>query len=93
MAMMKKLEFNERWILTFSLLIFLLTVGAEAVFIWLLLRQKSEAQSAADALRLKEQATKELGTPQARSLREPLPSVTEHTTRSFEPVYREQKSK
>ena len=30
---------------------------------------------------------------QARALTEPVPSVTEHTTRAFEPIYTERKSK
>jgi hypothetical protein len=41
----------------------------------------------------KEQDTKELYQAQARVLAEPMPSVTEHTTRTFEPISSERKSK
>jgi hypothetical protein len=40
----------------------------------------------------KEAATKELDAAQARALPEPVPSVTEHTTRSFEPIYSKRKA-
>jgi FtsZ-interacting cell division protein ZipA len=94
MAMMKKLAFDERWILAFSLLIFVLTMAVEGVLIQLLWRQKSEAKETSDsARRLKEQATKELDAAEARSLPEPLQSVTEHTTRTLEPLYSKRKSK
>jgi len=36
---------------------------------------------------LKEQTTNELKAAPARVLSEPVPSVTEHTTRAFEPIY------
>ena len=42
---------------------------------------------------LKGQATRELDAAQARVLPEPVPSVTEHTTRAFEPIYNERTSK
>jgi hypothetical protein len=42
---------------------------------------------------MNEQVTKELDAAQPRALPEPVPSVTEHTTRTFEPLYSERKSK
>ena len=48
---------------------------------------------AGDTGRLKEQMIKELGEAQGRVLPEPVPSITEHTTRAFEPIYSERKSK
>ncbi len=80
-------------ILAFSLLPFLMIVFLEVVFIRLLLRGKRGTEGAGDAVPLKGHATKELDAAQARALPEPLPSVTEHTTRTFEPIYKEQKSK
>ena len=63
----------------------------EGVFIWQLLGRKRGNEEAADTV-LKEQTTKELREAQARALPEPMPSVTEHTTRAFEPIYSERKS-
>ena len=65
----------------------------EGVFIWQLLRRKRGAEETSDTALSKEQATKELDAAQARILPEARPSVTEHTTRLFEPIYSERKSK
>jgi hypothetical protein len=65
----------------------------EGAFIRQLSRRKRGAEETGDTALSKEQATKELDVAQARVLPEPMPSVTEHTTRSFEPIYRERKSK
>ena len=72
---------------------FLLMFVVEGVLIGLLLKGRRGAKKAGDAERLKEQPTKELGEAQARALPEPVPSVTEHTTRAFAPIYTERKSK
>jgi hypothetical protein len=69
-----------------------LMLVVESVLIRLLLKGKREAKVSADTGRLKEQMTRELGEAQARVLSEPVPSVTEHTTRAFEPIYSERKS-
>lgn len=72
---------------------FLLMFVVEGVLIGLLLKGRKAAGRADDAGRPKEQTTRELGDAQARALPEPVPSVTEHTTRTFEPVYSERRSK
>lgn len=97
MAVMKnELHFANGLILLLSLLSFVLLLGAESIFIWLLLSSHRRAQSrereADDRTQLKATATKELGAPQERLLNEPAVSVTEHTTRTLEPVYRERKT-
>lgn len=93
MAMMKQLlNFSEKLIVAFSLICFLLMFVIEGVLIWMLLSHKREAQAAGEAAQLKEQATKELGPASARAFAEPVASVTEHTTRTFEPLYRERKA-
>ena len=74
---------------TFSLLLMLVVEG---VLIRLLLKGKGAAKGAAGTGRLREHTTKELGEAQARMLPEPMPSVTEHTTRTLEPVYSERQS-
>jgi len=97
MAVMKnELHFANGLILLFSLLTFILLLGAESVFIWLLLNSQRRARSgendADEITQLKETTTRELREPAERLLAEPAVSVTEHTTRTLEPVYRERKN-
>jgi hypothetical protein len=80
-------------ILAFTLLSFLIMLSLEGVFIRLLLRRKRGAEEAGDTVLLKGQATRELDAAQARVLAEPMPSVTEHTTRAFDPIYSARRSK
>lgn len=80
-------------ILAFTVLSFLIMLSLEGLFIRLLLRHKRGTEEAGGTVLLKGQATRELDAAQARSLPEPLPSVTEGTTRTFEPVYKERISK
>ena len=94
MAMMKELlNFGQELILAFGLLSFALMIGVETVFIYLLLSRRRETRAVGDGERPHGQQTKELDAAQARSLPEPVPSVTEQTTRAFEPVYSKRKSK
>jgi hypothetical protein len=87
------LALNAGQILAFTMLSFLIMVFLEGVFIRLLLRRKRGSEAAGNTVLSKGQATKELDAAQARALPEPVPSVTEHTTRAFEPIHRERKSK
>ena len=80
-------------ILAFALLSFLVMLSLEGVFIRLLLRRARGAEEAGKNVPLKGQATRELDVAQARVLPEPRPSVTEHTTRAFDPIYSERTSK
>jgi hypothetical protein len=80
-------------LLAVTIFSFVLMLVVEGVLIGLLLKGRRGAKEAGDTERLKEQTTKELGEAQARVLPEPVPSVTEHTTRAFEPIYSERKSK
>ena len=94
MAVMRTLpDFDFGRIMAVTLLSFLIMIGLEAVFVWLLLRRRGGFKEADDSTPLKKQTTKELDAAQARALPEPLPSVTEHTTRTLDPVYSERKSK
>ena len=80
-------------ILFFTLLSFLIMLSLEGVIIRLLFRRQRGAEETGNVVRLKGQATRELDAAQARALPEPLPSVTEHTTRAFDPIYSERESK
>jgi uncharacterized membrane protein len=89
---MKMVGLNVGQILAFTILSFLIMLLVEGVFIWQLLRRKRGAEETGDSALSEEQARKELEAAQARMLQEARPSVTEHTTRAFEPIYREPKS-
>jgi hypothetical protein len=92
MAVMKnELGFGQGLILTFSALSFLLMFAIEGVLISLLMRNKNGAREEREAARLEVMPPKELNT--ARALVEPAPTVTENTTRTFEPIYRERETK
>jgi hypothetical protein len=71
---------------------FLLMLVVESVLIGLLLSGRRGARGANVAGRLKGQTAQELGEAQARALPDPVPSVTEHTTRTLEPAYSKRQS-
>ena len=87
------LAFNEGAMLAFTLLSFLMLVLIEGVFIRLLFRTTRRAEETRTTAVGKGPGTKELDATRARALPEPLPSVTEHTTRTFDPIYNERNSK
>jgi hypothetical protein len=91
MKVMLNLDVGQ--ILAITLLSFLIMLSLEGVFIRLLFRRRRGAEEAGEAVLLKGPATNELDAAQARALPEPVPSVTEHTTRAFEPIYNERTSK
>ena len=93
MMAMRMVGLNVGQILAFTILSFLMMLLVEGVFIWKLLRRKRGAEETGDPALTKKQATKELDVAHARVMLEPMPSVTEHTTRAFEPIYSERKSK
>jgi hypothetical protein len=89
---MKMVGLTVGQILAFTIVSFLIMLLVEGVFIWKFLRRTRGADEIIDTSLSKEQATKELDAAQARVLPDPIPSVTEHTTRTFEPIYSERKS-
>ena len=94
MGMMKAvLHFDYGPILAFTLLSFLIMLSIEGVIVRLLLRRKRGTEEAGDTVQLKGQTTNELDAAHARALPEPVPSVTEQTTRAFEPIYNKRTSK
>jgi hypothetical protein len=73
-------------ILALMMLSFLLMFALEGVFIYFLLWRNRGVKETSEKVLLNQQNTTELDAPQARVLREGMPSVTEHTTRAFEPT-------
>lgn len=82
----------ELWgvIMAFSMLSVLLILAIESLFIWLLLRPKTDAKGAADPGQLRGPALRELDPGQMHMLHKPTVSVTEHTTRTLEPLQSQQ---
>jgi hypothetical protein len=80
-------------LMAMTIVSFLLLFIIEGVLIGLLLRRKKAPKDVSSPDRLKDHTTNELSEARVRMLREPVPSVTEHTTRAFDPVYTEPKSK
>jgi hypothetical protein len=94
MGVMKAvLHLDVRLILFFALVSFLTMLSLEGVFMRLLLRRKRKVEKAADPVLLQAPGTNELDVARARSLPEAMPSVTEHTTRTFEPISSERTSR
>jgi len=94
MGMMKAvLHFELGPILAFTLLSFLIMLALEGVIIRLLFRRKRGVEETGDTVHLQGPATRELDAAQSRVLPEAMPSVTEHTTRAFDPVYTKRTSK
>lgn len=84
---MKALEVKEALIVAYMILSSAAFLGIYGMYIrqfFLLDRSNKEISGA--------KVTKELYGRPARTLPEPVPSVTDHTTRTLEPVYREPKS-
>ncbi|HUS09105.1 MAG TPA: hypothetical protein VMZ30_01475, partial [Pyrinomonadaceae bacterium] len=93
MGVMKTvLDLPVERVLGFALVPLLIMLLLEGVFIRLLWRRTQGTKETSDRALSKGQATKELDAAQARVLPEPMSSVTEHTTRAFEPIYPERKS-
>jgi len=63
------------------------------VFIRLLLSSKRGVVDAGQVGSIKGSATKELDAAQPLSLPQPIPSVTENTTRAFDPIYTDRNPK
>lgn len=90
------LRFNQfgRWfILLFLLMVFLLLLGLDSVLVWQLLRETRRTNKAAAPPELERLDTKELEARQGQVLLAPGMSVTENTTRLFEPAFEEQRAK
>lgn len=92
MKVMKELGFTLGPITVFGSAGLILLLVAEAVFVWLLISRTRKVKTT-DGAASAEVVTRELAEAHVNALPEPLPSVTENTTRSFEPVPRGSKSR
>jgi hypothetical protein len=77
-------------VLALSFVPFLLMLIIEGVFVKLLFSRNQRAEPSTTTAS-NEQVTNELDAAQTRVLPEARPSVTEHTTRAFDPIYTERK--
>jgi hypothetical protein len=90
MGVMKAvLNLDQPLIIAFTLLSFLIMLSVEGVLIWRLPRRRRAAEAAGGEVPPEGPVTKELDAARGRGLPEPAPSVTEETTRTLEPAYRE----
>lgn len=94
-AVMKEVaHLDVPWIIAFTIASFVLVFAVEGVLISQLLRNQRRGRGEKDEKRsLSRSNTKELESSPPLALPEPIPSVTEHTTRAFEPILRERKAK
>jgi len=83
--------FDPPILLAITMLSFMLLLLIEGVLIGLLLKGRRVVKKPEDPRQMKEQTTRELVEAQVQMLQEPMPSVTEHTTRAFEPGYSKRK--
>ena len=91
-VMKNVLDLNQGQVLGLGLMVpLVLMLILEGVFIRLLLRRRQETDETRRPTLAEAQATNELDAAQARVLPEARTSVTEHTTRAFDPVYRDRK--
>jgi hypothetical protein len=86
MAIMKDLRFNDALVNGFAVAAFLSFLLVDVLFAWLLLSSKRGQKKSIELAELKAELRRELAATQTHSLPEPAQSVTEHTTRTLEPV-------
>ena len=87
MAVMKEvLHFNDGLILAFSLLFFLTFLGVDLAFLWLLMRSRRGAKYVEGFTQYKVPSTNDLAETRRPVLPERSPGVTEHTTRTMDPI-------
>jgi hypothetical protein len=91
MGVMKVIvQFDVGLIIGFTALSFLIMLVLEGIFIHLLFRRKPDDAELRETEQNNRGTTKELES-KSRLPLESVPSVTEHTTRAFDPVYSERK--
>jgi hypothetical protein len=93
MAVMKDARtFEPGQILGLSFLPLVVMLVVEAVLIYLLFSRRSGGNEMSGKPKLKATTVRDLGAASDLALPEPSQSVTEHTTRTLEPAYRERQA-
>jgi hypothetical protein len=83
---MKELHFPDGLINGFISVTFFSFLLVDALFALLLLRSDKSHKESVDIIQLKEVIRAELNSGQTSGLADPVSSVTDHTTRTLEPV-------
>jgi hypothetical protein len=93
MPVMKEVGLPRGFIFLFVGLLFLTLLGVDSVLIWQLFRlsgRDRESRSVTPSVKLD---TNDFGPAREQQLLEPRMSVTENTTRNFEPIYEERRNR
>lgn len=85
--------FDPPFLIAATAFCFALLLLIEGMLIKMLISSRSKPKIPQSKKTIKDASTRELQEANARVLAEPVPSVTEHTTRAFDPIYSERKQK
>ena len=91
--MLKNIDLHDALIFTFMLLSILTVVAIDGLLVWQMSRLTGGAKETRGTFQLKEPTAKELGRTSEGSPGDPAAGVTEHTTRTFEPIYSDRKAR
>ena len=89
-TVLKAVQFEFGPLMAITLFSFLIMIALEGVFIRLLFRKRQRAEDKDAKFNSSQPATKQLEA-QSQFPLQPVDSVTEHTTRTFDPVFSERK--
>ncbi|MEK6301273.1 MAG: hypothetical protein AABO41_11165 [Acidobacteriota bacterium] len=92
MPVMKTIGLSEGAILIFVGLLFLTMLAVDGILTWQLFRLGSRGKESRGALHVGSLDTSDFDLKREQPLLEPRMSVTENTTRNFEPVYDERRN-
>ena len=90
MVVLKAIQFEFGPLMAITMLSFLVMIGLEGIFIRLLFRGRQRYEDKDTMLKSAQTTTKQLEA-QSQFPLQPVESVTEHTTRAFDPVFSERK--
>ena len=90
MVLMKKVQFSDWLIIAYMILSSAAFIAYFALGVWQVRRLAKTSKRAESLIDVAPAETSELDPVKALASHEPLPSVTEHTTRTLEPIPKEQ---
>jgi hypothetical protein len=85
-VMKKELGFGPELLIAFASAAFFVLLAIDGTFLWILLGRPGRRRKTAELEPPKVPTTRSLEAARQQMLHEPPPSVTEHTTRGFDPV-------